>query len=139
MLVIKSFVVYQLRKFKVFYRYLIVGVINTIIGYGIIFSLMYIGVSPEISNIIGYAIGICVSYVLNKIYTFKSKTHPKREFPKFVISLLLAYVLNFFTLLICIRMIHINAYMSQIISGIVYTLSSFVFAKYFAFNGDKML
>lgn len=129
----------KFEKFNIFYKYLIVGVINTIIGYGIIFSLMYFGSSPEISNLAGYAVGICISYVLNKLYTFKSKVHPKKEFPKFAASLLLAYGLNFLTLIFCVRVIHINAYVSQIISGAVYTLSGFAFARYFAFSVGKTL
>ncbi len=129
----------NILKFQIFYKYLIVGIINTIVGYGIIFSLMYIGISPEISNLIGYSIGICVSYVLNKIYTFQSKAHPRNEFPKFVASLLIAYGLNFLTLVFCVRVIHINAYVSQIISGVVYTLSGFLLAKYFAFRKERVL
>jgi Predicted membrane protein len=115
-------------------KYLLVGIINTIVGYGIIFFLMFVGVSPEISNIVGYAVGISVSYVLNKIYTFQSKAHPKKEFPKFVLSLLASYTLNFLTLVLCIHILKINPYISQIISGAVYTLSGFVFLKYFAFR-----
>ena len=117
-----------------FLKYLLVGIINTIVGYGIIFFLMFVGVSPEISNIVGYAVGISVSYVLNKIYTFQSKAHPKKEFPKFVLSLLASYTLNFLTLVLCIHILKINPYISQIISGAVYTLSGFVFLKYFAFR-----
>ncbi len=124
---------------SIFSKYLFVGVINTIVGYGIIFSLMHIGTSPEISNLIGYVIGICISYILNKLYTFKTKSHPKKEFPKFAASLFLAYCLNFLTLILCVRLLYINAYISQIISGIVYTLSGFLFAKYFAFRESKML
>jgi putative flippase GtrA len=115
-------------------KYLLVGIINTIVGYGIIFFLMFVGVSPEVSNIVGYAVGISVSYVLNKIYTFQSKAHPKKEFPKFVLSLLASYTLNFLTLVLCIHILKINPYISQIISGAVYTLSGFVFLKYFAFR-----
>jgi putative flippase GtrA len=118
-------------------KYLLVGIINTIVGYGIIFFLMFLGVSPEISNIVGYAVGISVSYVLNKIYTFQSKAHPKKEFPKFVLSLLASYTLNFLTLVLCIHILKINPYISQIISGAVYTVSGFVFLKYFAFRGSK--
>jgi len=124
----------QVRGIRVFLKYLLVGIINTIVGYGIIFFLMFVGVSPEISNIVGYAVGISVSYVLNKIYTFQSKAHPKKEFPKFVLSLLASYTLNFLTLVLCIHILKINPYISQIISGAVYTLSGFVFLKYFAFR-----
>ena len=122
------------KKSFFFLRYILVGIINTIVGYGIIFFLMFLGVSPEISNIVGYAVGISVSYVLNKIYTFQSKAHPKKEFPKFVLSLLASYTLNFLTLVLCIHILKINPYISQIISGAVYTLSGFVFLKYFAFR-----
>jgi Predicted membrane protein len=115
-------------------KYLLVGTINTIVGYGIIFFLMFVGVSPEISNIVGYTVGISVSYVLNKIYTFQSKANPKKEFPKFVLSLLASYTLNFLTLVLCIHIFKINPYISQIISGAVYTISGFVFLKYFAFR-----
>jgi len=86
---------------------------------------------------VGYAVGISVSYVLNKIYTFQSKAHPKKEFPKFVLSLLASYTLNFLTLVLCIHIFKVNPYISQIISGAVYTISGFVFLKYFAFRGSK--
>ncbi|ASM35566.1 GtrA-like protein [Campylobacter sputorum subsp. bubulus] len=39
-------------------KYLLVGVLNTIVGFGIIFGLMFLGVSPEISNLSGYLVGI---------------------------------------------------------------------------------
>jgi len=117
-----------------FLKYLLVGIINTIVGYVIIFSLMFVAVPPEISNIIGYIMGVIVSYTLNKIYTFQSKDHPKREFPKFVLSLLTSYGLNFLTLILCIHIFKVNPYISQIISGAVYTISGFVFLKYFAFR-----
>jgi putative flippase GtrA len=117
-----------------FLKYLLVGIINTIVGYVIIFSLMFVAVPPEISNIIGYIMGVIVCYTLNKIYTFQSKDHPKREFPKFVLSLLTSYGLNFLTLILCIHIFKVNPYISQIISGAVYTISGFVFLKYFAFR-----
>jgi len=122
------------ESIRMFLKYLLVGIINTIVGYVIIFSLMFVAVPPEISNIIGYIMGVIVCYTLNKVYTFQSKDHPKREFPKFVLSLLTSYGLNFLTLILCIHIFKVNPYISQIISGAVYTISGFVFLKYFAFR-----
>lgn len=34
---------------------------------------MFFRVSPEISNLIGYTVGIIFSYVMDKIFTFKGK------------------------------------------------------------------
>ena len=49
-------------------------------------------------------------------------------------ELLASYTLNFLTLILCIHILKINPYISQIISGAVYTISGFVFLKYFAFR-----
>ncbi|WP_281530040.1 GtrA family protein [Campylobacter hominis] len=61
---------------------------------------------------IGYTVGIIFSYVMNKIFTFKSK----KEFIKFTLAMLTAYILNFITLKICLGL-SVNPYFSQIISG----------------------
>ena len=117
-----------------FIKYLLVGVANTIIGFGIIFTMMFIGFSPEVSNLVGYVIGIFVSYVLNKYFTFKKKKKNKKEFFKFIFSMLISYLLNLLTLLICYRILNIDKYLSQIISGVIYTLSGFIFSKFYAFK-----
>ncbi len=53
--------------------------------------------------------------------------------------MLSSYALNFLTLVFCVRIININPYLSQIISGGVYTISGFIFAKYFAFRKEKKI
>lgn len=117
-----------------FIKYLLVGVANTIIGFGIIFTMMFSGFSPEVSNLVGYVIGIFVSYVLNKYFTFKKKKKNKKEFFKFIFSMLISYSLNLLTLLICYRILNIDKYLSQIISGVIYTLSGFILSKFYAFK-----
>lgn len=117
-----------------FIKYLLVGVANTIIGFGIIFIMMFCGFSPEVSNLVGYIVGIFVSYVLNKYFTFKKNKKSKKEFFKFALSMLIAYLLNFLTLLICYRILNIDKYLSQIIAGVIYTLSGFIFSKFYAFK-----
>jgi len=125
----------MLEKIRIFIKYISVGILNTIVGYGTIFFLMYIHFSPEISNIIGYVFGISVSYILNKNFTFRSENSHSRALPKFLISLGISYVFNLLTLMFCIHVLTINPYVAQIISGAVYTLSGFIFFKYYAFRG----
>ena len=118
-------------------KYLLVGVLNTIVGFGLIFLLMYFGYSPELANIIGYAVGICFSFVMNKIFTFKSKQTSKtanlKEFAKFVSSMLIAWSLNFITLKICLKM-GVNAYLAQLISGGIYTITGYLLSKIWVFK-----
>lgn len=59
---------------KTFFKFIIVGIINTIVGAGIMFALYNLfHCSYWFSSIMNYVIGSIVSYFLNKYYTFGSK------------------------------------------------------------------
>ncbi len=115
-----------------FVTYNIVGIANTIVGFSIIFFLMFAGLSATVSNVIGYAIGAVFSYHLNKKYTFKSTTNSKTQAVKFFSVLFVAYLLNFATLQWLLGFV--NPYLAQFISAVVYTLSSFILAKFIVFK-----
>jgi len=115
-----------------FLKYNIVGIVNTLVGFIIIIVLMFAGLSPEVSNAIGYGIGAILSYYLNSKYTFESKSKDKKIILKFFLVLAIAYALNFLTLQSLLPLI--NPYFSQVISAIVYTLSSFFLMKFFVFR-----
>jgi len=115
-----------------FIKYNLVGIANTLIGFSIILGLMYVGISATLSNVIGYVIGAVFSYVLNRKYTFKSSMNQQRTMIKFFMVLSIAYILNFMTLQWLLTFM--NPYISQIGAAIVYTVSSFVMARYFVFT-----
>jgi len=117
-----------------FIRYNLVGIVNTIVGFAIIFSLMFIGISPIMSNLIGYIIGSILSFYLNSKYTFKAKT-TKKDAIKFFTILLFSYALNFITLKWLLAII--DPYLAQFFSAIVYTLSSFLLVKFIVFRSSK--
>jgi putative flippase GtrA len=95
---------------------------------------MFVGVSAIVSNIIGYAVGSVVSYILNKKYTFKSTSKSKREALKFFTVLGISYGLNIITLQWLLGFM--NPYLSQVVSAIVYTLSSFILVKILVFKEE---
>ncbi|HJV84295.1 MAG TPA: GtrA family protein [Noviherbaspirillum sp.] len=118
-----------------FIRYIIVGVANTIVGYGIIFGCMYLlGMSPEASNIAGYAVGLMVSYVLNRNYTFNSTQGRRTEFMRFLVVFAIAYGLNFVALLVLIHQLGVHEGVSQVVAGAVYVVSAFLMNKYYVFK-----
>lgn len=119
-------------------KYNLVGMANTLIGFSIIIGLMYIGFSATLSNMIGYAIGAVISYMLNSRYTFStisSKANKKENMIKFFMVLGLAYVLNFVTLQYLLPLL--NPYLAQLGAAVVYTVSSFLLARYFVFKETK--
>lgn len=98
---------------------------------------MFFGMSAELSNALGYATGFVVSYFAHKNWTFQKNTKRFKEFPKYAVSIFVAYGLNFLTLIFCTRQLDINPYASQLISGVVYVCASFVMLKMFAFSSRK--
>ena len=116
-------------------RFLAVGVVNSIFGYGVIFACMYLaGMSPEISNVVGYTAGLVVSYVLNRNYTFRSTKRQRTEIARFFAGFAVAYILNFLVLLVSVHGLHMSKGLSQILSGLVYVVSSFLMSKYYVFK-----
>lgn len=124
---------------KQFFRFLTVGVFNTVLGYCIIFACMYLAkMSPESSNAAGYAVGLVASYVLNREYTFNSKQNRRNEIIRFLAVFLVAYAANFAALLVLIHKIGIHEGVSQIFAGLIYVIASYVMNKYYVFNNSKM-
>ena len=120
---------------KQFLRYIVVGVLNTLVGYSIIFACMYlVGMSPETSNVAGYAVGLVVSYVLNRNFTFKSKQSRRTEIIRFLAVFAVAYSLNFAALLLLIYHLGLHKGMSQIAASVVYVGSSYLLNKYYVFR-----
>lgn len=118
-----------------FLRYLVVGVVNTVVGFGTIFLLMYLGLNPVYSNIVGYATGISLSFFLNRRFTFRVKTEKTLfQFIKFLAVLLISYLANITILIVAIYKLKMNPYFSQVVSGIVYTASGFLLTKKFVFK-----
>jgi putative flippase GtrA len=118
--------------------FLIVGVLNTAFGYGVIFAAMYLaGLSPVASNVIGYSVGLIVSYVLHRTFTFKSASKSRTEPVKFLLVFLLAYLANLATLVLLIDHFGLHEALSQVGAGAVYVVSSFLFNKHYVFRGSS--
>lgn len=120
-------------------RFIAVGVVNTGIGYGIIFGCMYwLGLSPELSNVTGYMIGLVASYLLHRSFTFRSKQRKRTEFFNFVAVFLIAYSANLVMLIVLVRAMQVHAGLSQVISGAIYVTASYLLNKYYVFRSIKI-
>jgi hypothetical protein len=96
---------------------------------------MFLGVNPILSNAIGYLVGSIVSFILNSKFTFQEKNISREIIVYFFLTLLLSYFLNYIVLNYAIN--YFNPYIAQIISGGIYTISSFLIMKFFVFSNIK--
>lgn len=122
---------------KDFVLYLLIGTVNSIVGYILIFTFMLFGIPAEISNFLGYMITLFISYGLNRQFSFKSENSHINDLPKFVISMAVSYIANLLTLVVLYRIFDINVYASQILAGGVYTMSGYMLSKFWVFRRNK--
>ncbi|HEY5139001.1 MAG TPA: GtrA family protein, partial [Methylococcales bacterium] len=119
-------------------RYLLVGVLNTLVGLGVIYMAMYfLQMDIASSNAFGYTIGIMVSFALNKKWTFDSQDHVVYSFLRYLLVLLVAYVTNLATVLFANSHFDLNPYLSQALGIIPYTTIGFLGSRYFAFRDRR--
>ena len=118
---------------KIFSRYLLVGIANTITSILIIIALISIGFSDEISNFFGIAGGIFQSIVLNTKFTFRQKYLNAYKSLNFFIILALAYLVNLITLYISKNYLGLNSALSQITGISCYILVSFYLLEKYLF------
>lgn len=118
-------------------RFLFVGGLNTIVGYGVYALLLYLGINYLIANTISTIIGIIHSYLWNRFFTFKSKNKALKEITKFVSVYIVSYLIGTCTLFIFKDKLNISPYIAGLINLVITTLVSYFGHKYISFRNDR--
>ena len=81
---------------QTFWKFVLVGVINTMVGTVIMFACYnLVGLSYWISSAANYIVGSLVSYYLNKHFTFKSTEKGIKPVLQFVINIAICYLIAY--------------------------------------------
>lgn len=115
-------------------RFLFVGGLNTLVGYGIYALCIFFGINYFIANLISTVIGVIHSYIWNKLFTFKSKNTVKKEVPKFISVYLISFLISNLILYIFITKLGANQYIGGLINIVLTTIISWFGHKYFSFR-----
>ena len=124
----KDFNFVQLKNF------VLVGLLNTLIGYSIIIMFIFLKFDNYTSNFLGYIFGMIVSFFLHKNLTFQIKLFRYYQFSKYLFVFFVSYLLNLFILHILLSIIILNQYLSQLISIFCYSIFLFLNMKLFVFK-----
>ncbi len=77
-------------------RFILVGIVNTLFGTAIMFGLYNIaGCSYWTSSAANYFFGSILSFFLNKNFTFQNKDSLRKTVPRFVLNILICYLLAY--------------------------------------------
>ncbi|MBP3461171.1 MAG: GtrA family protein [Bacilli bacterium] len=120
-------------------RFLFVGGLNTIVGYGSFALLLLTGMNYLLANTISYIIGVIHSYIWNRKFTFKSKNKSILELIKFVSVYVVNYLIGLGSLYILVDILKIDKYLAGALNLVITTLISWFGHKYFSFRqkGEK--
>ncbi len=83
-------------------RFLFVGVLNTIVGYGCFAGAIFFGLHYVAAQAVASVFAILHSYLWNKYFTFKVKKRSLKEFGRFVLVYFLSYLINLILLFLIV-------------------------------------
>lgn len=115
-------------------RFAIAGVMATAAHYSVLIALIELGrVAPVIATTLGYCVGILVSYLINRRYTFKSEAPFASSFPKFAAFYGIGMFLNgaIFAALMSLGAWYLAA---QIVATALVMIWNYVGARFVAFR-----
>lgn len=124
-----------------FLRFVIVGVINTLFGTAIMFSAYNLaGLSYWVSSALNYILASILSYFLNKHFTFQNKERGIGVIVRFIINILVCYLLAYGIAKPLIRFVLTSAgptvqdNVSMFVGMVLFTFFNYFGQKFFAFQ-----
>ena len=116
-------------------RFGAVGLANTAIGLLAIYAVIFFfNTGPAFANAIGYAIGLAVSFALNRFWTFGDTQSIANVLPRYLLAAAFCYLLNLSVILIGTQHFGVNNYLIQFFGIGVYTIAMFVGCRWFVFH-----
>jgi putative flippase GtrA len=119
--------------------FLIVGGINTVIGFGLyaaltvwVFHDVYLGYT--LSLVVSYAIAILVAFVLYRRFVFRVTGHVVRDFLRFIAVYAVSISINLVALPVLVELVGIPPILAQAIILVITTIVSFVGHRSFSFR-----
>jgi putative flippase GtrA len=119
-------------------RFVLVGAVNTLLGLGIILaSKFFLGLADVAANALGYAVGLTVSFVLNKRWTFGHSGAWRQSALRFLAAAAISYAVNLGVLLALIHWFQVDSYVAQGIAAAHYTVCFYLLSKFAVFRSNK--
>lgn len=124
-----------------FWKFILVGIINTIVGTSIMFGLYnLVGLSYWESSASNYILTSILSYFLNKYFTFQQKGSSLKSLVKFAINIAICYVvaygvakpLTIFMLMNASQRVQENV--AMFVGMVFFTALNYLGQRFFAFK-----
>lgn len=121
-------------------RFGAVGFLNTAIGLSAIWLAMALGFQPLQANAMGYALGLVISFTLNRAWTFRDEQVGEARsigstLPRYAVAFAIAWTLNIVIVWIGLRFTGYSPYLLQFFGVATYTATFFILCRIWVFSG----
>ncbi len=125
-------------------RYLIVGVLTTVVSLGVYYLCVFTFLNPQdalqlqAANVISWVCAVAFAYVTNRIFVFRS--HEKnwvREAASFVGARVTTLLLDMAIMFVLVTLLHGNDKIAKLISQVAVMAGNYVLSKLVVFRNDK--
>lgn len=116
-------------------RFGLVGIANTLVGLAVIALLLHFGAGDYLANAVSYAIGICLSFVLNRTFTFRVRGRvAAHEVHRFLAVFAISYAANLGVLTLMRAAGFAETLIAQGAAMIAYSTVFFLLSRRFVFG-----
>jgi len=134
-----SWIKHLLTSYQKVIKYLIMGVLTTLVNYCVFYVLYYLlGTDSTFANSLAVVCAVLFAYVTNKLYVFESKTTSVTELLKEAVSFVLSrgftIILEIGGVFLLIEVVHANAMISKIAISIFVVIINYFVAHFIVFK-----
>ena len=134
-----------LKKYEEIIRYLIVGVLTTIVSWGAYYICIVTVLDAKVAwmnavaNTISWAAGVLFGYVANRKYVFMSKEpNILKEFLQFAGSRVSTWLLDVVVMYVAVNVCEMNEMIAKVfISSVLVMIANYLISKLFVFKKEE--
>lgn len=131
------------NKYKItiiqFFKFGIVGVINTINNYLVYRFCLYIKIDYRLSTTIAFIVSSIIGYLLQRKFVFKSKAKKKESLAKFYTVYGSSYLLTLILTIFIVEVLHIPDKYAPLLTMFVTIPYNFILSKIWVYREKKNL
>lgn len=115
-------------------RFAVAGAVNTVVGLGLIYAGMALGLADGVANFVGYALGISLSFFVNRRWTFDHRGPPGPAASRFAVAVMVAYLANLATLLLTRDGLELSPWLAQAAGVGPYAVVLYLLSHFWVFR-----
>lgn len=117
-----------------FFKFSLVGISNTIVGLGVYYILLWLGMHYMLANFIGWAVGVANAFFWNNKYVFKNENTWWKALSRTYVSYGVSFLVGAILLYVLVDFLGVGKYLAPILALVITTPLNFFMNKFWTFR-----